>query len=368
MLHLLAWLLLVAMPIVGADNKDYRTDRLLVMAEKAGFGAMLDTLVDGEHIGWVSYLSQPVTVIKEGKRVTHIGYSFFSSEQRDAFGRTICDFLERYALELDIPSTLYPVVATRLHEDGVTVRYGSFTQAHQLCADSTVSIYFQAIDERNYSVCWRRDTTRLFQVSFPVEYDLLVGTNMEERERRLPEEIGRDTVTADDPALPSFRMLRKVWKENYYTLKGESYLMDNLNANQYFELNEKGQLRPIYNKVYPLESLANLLTTTYIDNNYVLDIQFRKYGFNTDTLCVPLSQWIRYCRHTGCKLFFGIVSLDEDKEAVCELLTHNGAMGYNHVMKITFPMNILEARKGHIQARLNSYVNTSRVKNLFGEY
>jgi hypothetical protein len=69
----------------------------------------------------------------------------------------------------------------------------------------------------------------------------------------------------------------------------------------------------------------------------------------------------------GCKAFFGIISLEKDNIATCELIMHNHRMGYNHIMKITFPMSTFDERKGRIQARLNSYVNSSRIKNLFAD-
>ena len=94
----------------------------------------------------------------------------------------------------------------------------------------------------------------------------------------------------------------------------------------------------------------------------------RKYGFKTDTIRVPLKQWISYCQQTGCKAYFGIIDLKAKGDAVCLLIMHNTNLGYNHIMKVTFPMALLEKRKGNVPVKLNSYVNYTRIENLFADH
>ena len=111
---------------------------------------------------------------------------------------------------------------------------------------------------------------------------------------------------------------------------------------------------------------SNLFTSCHVDHEYVLDVCLRKYGFKTDTLSVPLKTWVNYCRLEGCKPYFGIIRMDSIY-AVCELVMHNEPLGYNHIMKLHFPMATFEHRKGRVSARLNSYVTASRIKNLFDD-
>ena len=364
---MLVWLSMGTIPTIAVPRNGYRTDLLEKIANKTGLRLQTDTLADGEHNECAQYKNMPVTVIVSNQRVIHIGYSLFSAEQRKGFGDNICNFLERYGLELDIPTNEQLTTEERMKQDGVGFLIGNRNQLRNLCSDTTVCINLQVVNDKGYVMSWRRDTVWLCQVAFPVEYDLLFGTNMDERERRLAEELHRvDSTAWDSIALYDVRKAVKAWQDNYYTLKGESYVLDNLNANKYFEKTDSGIMQPIFNKLYPIESLANLFTTNLLENEYTLDIRLRKYGFKTDTISVPLKRWTDYCRQTGCKPFFGIISLDNEK-AVCELVMHNSIMGYNHIMNITFPVALFEGRKGHITARLNGYVTSSRVKNLFEE-
>lgn len=366
---LLVWLIYGTTSTASYAQNTYRTDLLKLIADRCNLHQQLDSIKDGEHIQCAQFRNQPITAIVENKRVTHIGYSIFSSEQRAGFGKVVCNFLERYLLELDIPTYDYVSTTQRMIEDRVKIVKGKLDlqQLRQLCLDTTICINLQTINDSEYTMGWRRDSVWQNIISFPIEYNLLFGTDMDESERRLSEEIERTSIITDSVVISNKGWIIKAWQDNYYTLKGDSYILPNLNANQYLWKDSLGQFKPIYSKIYPIESLANLFTSNLINNEFILEIKLRKYGFKTDTLNVPLKKWISYCKQTGCKPFFGIISLKKEGVTTCELIMHNANMGYNHIMKISFPMISFEERKGRIPARLNSYVNSSRIKNIFAD-
>lgn len=364
---LLVWLFLTAAPAeVGAQN-GYRTDLLQILAEKTGLCPQLDTLGTGEYYSFATFKSHPVTAMVAEGRVIHLGCTIFTPMQREGIGRDVCNFLERYCLELIVPAKPDFSAKQRMQLDGVRVLKGSLdpTKLQALCNDTTIFINLQTTP-RGYAIGWHHAEDWIELISFPMEYDLLFGTDMDERERRLPEEICREANEQLSDTLPDKQTLVKAWQDNYYTLQAGTYLLPSMKADRYFEIDKDGQLRPIYNKVFPIESLANLFTSNLIDHDFTIDMHLRKYGLKTDTVSVPLKKWIDYCRKTGCKPFFGIINLDEEK-ASCELIMQNASLGYNHIMRIEFPLELMESRKGHITARLNSYVNSSRIKNLFDD-
>lgn len=367
---LLVWLIYGVTSTASYAQNAYRTDLLKLIADKCNLHPKLDSIKDGEHIQCAQFRNLPITAIVENKRVTHIGYSIFSPEQRAGFGKVVCNFIERYLLELDIPTRDNVSATQRMTEDRVKIVKGKldYHRLRQLCLDTTYCINLKTINESEYTMGWRKDSVWQNIISFPVEYDLLWGTNLEERERRLPEELQMIAFVRDSIMIDKSSKIKKAWQDNYYTLKGDAYIIPNLNANQYFWKDKNGQFKPIYSKIYPFESLANLLTTNLVKNDFILEIKLRKYGFKTDTLNIPLVQWINFCRKTGCKAFFGVISFDKDGIVTCELVMHNSSMGYNHIMKLYFPISSLEERKGRIPVRLNSYVNSSRVKNIFADY
>ena len=349
-LAVLVWLSVGVVPTSLAV--DYRTDLLATIADKV-------VLTSADTPSFHGY---SLNVISEDGRITHIGYQLFTSNQCELFGATVCNFVERYLLELDIPIKSHLSRTERTHIDHVVIEGN--TSPMELSGDTAIAVKMELTDGKIYSVRWCRNENTVYRISFPVEYDLLVGTDMDERERRLSEELKRTKTDSVTQEMPLTSQLHKAWQENYYTLEGGTYLIDELKADLYFQNDNNGQLRPVFTSEYPAESLANLFTSLYIEGDFTIDIQLRKYGFKTERILVPLRQWITFCLQEGCKPYFGIIKLEEHT-AQCELIMYNASMGYNHVMKLYFPLNAISTRQGTIEARLTPYVTTSRVKNIF---
>ena len=201
-------------------------------------------------------------------------------KQREAFGTTVCNFVERYLLELDLP--IMPEIGKqdRMNIDRVTI--SGHADVAALCADTTVSIHTQVIYEKGYTMSWQREGRQLCSITFPVEYNLLFGVDMEERERRLPLELARYS-TAPQPQLPLCdslppMQLRKSWNDNYYTLHAGHYLLESLSANSYYTKDTLGCLQPIFSQLLPVESLANLFVIGTIEGDFRrTDISFFQF-------------------------------------------------------------------------------------------
>ena len=347
--------LLLCTTILGSKATDYRTDRLALIARLTGVVA--DSTA-------TTFRGKPLAICRAGGRVCHIGYRLFSDAQRQLLGTEVCNFVERYLLELDIPTDAHLSTAERKRKDLVTIE--GTANPMLLAADSTVSAEVEQQDGRRYTVSFCQQGSSLWSISFPVEYNLIIGTDMDERERRLPAEI-RLAPDSTTTRMPDAGTLRKSWHENYFTQDGGTYLLDQMRGDRYFELDSLGHLQPIFGRHLPAESLANLFTSLLVEGQFTLDMQVSVYGMKKERIQVPLRQWTTFCLDEGCQPYFGIISLNDD-EAEGELIMHNATLGYNHVMKVSCPLTIIDKRQGTINARLLPYVTTSRVNNIFDEY
>lgn len=342
----------------------YATDRLELMARRLEATAWLDTIAaDGLYRAPFSHAGLPLCAEVTDGCVSHIGYAFFSPEHRMAFGTEACRFVERYALELAMPLRDDISAAERMRVDGVTATGNILSSLTTLCTDTTVSIHTLTANARTYSMSWLRGEEQLASISFPIDYDLLVGTDMDERERRLPALITSSRPCATPPP-PLPTQLHRAWQDNYYTLEAPTYLIDQLSARQFFYRDDEGTMTPIFSPRMPVESLANLLTAAVSGENYTMNIKLSKYGLKTELLTATLQQWLCFCRQSGCRLFFGIISMT-DTEADCELLAHHAELGYNHVMRLKVPLQVIADGQGTIEARLTAYVTASRISNIF---
>lgn len=352
--------------LVSIAENSYRTDLLERMAVAMNISKQLLALEDGLYYKYLIYNNRPITIIVEQNEVSHIGFSLFSPSQREAIKYPICDFLERYSLEITLPLKREKSVARQLDEDGIFFHNGSLDFLKQLQNDSTYQINIEYLNGKRYRVSWSKDGEEHLAVYFPIEHDLLVGTNMLENERRIIKAICRSSSLPQPMHLADSTLLKITWQGNYFILPGDVFYTKQLNSNQYFSKDKQGRYSLLYNHNFVLESLSNLMTTGVIENDYDLQIRLVKYGFTQDTIFVKLNQWINYCLRQGCTPHFGIISVDNNT-ADCEVIMRNSSMGYIHVMRLTFDISTIEDRKGLVKARLNSYIPTNRVKYLFDE-
>lgn len=347
-------------------SNDYKTDLLARMAASMNITSQLSSLANGEYYKQFTYQGQPVTVIVRNNSIEHIGHSLFTPYQRSLLKAPICNFIERFSLEIAVPLEREKSIEKHIAESGVSFDKGTFSSFCHLFNDTTYQVSIENKDDKNYLVQWQKNNQTYCAIKFPIDYDLLNGSEMLENERRLAGEILKTSAACSNSVAATPDELSATWQKNYFIQQGQSYYSNELNTNKYFEQDDTGGYNLVYTSKYPLESLANLLTSSAIDNQFVMDIRLKKYGLTEDAISVPLNSWINFCLNTGCTPYVGVINYDGNF-ATCELLMRNADLGYNHVMKLTFDITQLEDRKGIIEARLNSYVPSSKIKYLFDE-
>ncbi len=359
--------LAVAASCVSVATNSYRTDLLQQMANVMKITEQLDMLSNGEHYKLLTYRNRNITVIVKDSVIQHVGYAVFTPLQRQMAGAVVCNFLERYALEVSLPMKRGKSVERQLDEDGIFFKWNDFGFFKQLENDTTYCIAVENLDNRRYTVRWSKNEKEAFCVNFPIEHDLLAGTDMLENERRILDELQKtDSMLIWQDVLTDSTRLKMTWQGKYYVLPGKSYYIDQLNSNRYYGKNADNSYGLIYHQNYIVESLSNLLTTGCIENSYELEIRLLKYGFVQDTVTVKLNQWLNYCLKHHCTAYFGMISTAAEV-ANCELIMQNKEMGYIHLMNLTMDISAIEDRKGIITGRLSCYIPTTRIKYLFDE-
>lgn len=346
-------------------QNSYQTDLLGRMATYMKLASTFETLKDGTYWKHFSFNGKPITVIVRNGRIEHIGYALFTPYLRSTFSSPVFNFLERYTLEIDLPLNREKEVVRQIAEDDISFDKGTFAFFQTLLRDTTFLVQIDN-DGKRYTVSWHKNNLAHCSIHFPISFDLLNGSEMLENERRIRADIWADPLCQVVSVQVSRKQLLPTWQSNYFILPGESYYTDSLNTNRYYEQDPEGNFRLMYHAKYPLESLANLFTTSEIENQFAIDIRLKKYGYQEELMNIPLNRWVSFCLNNGCKPFFGVISFDGNV-AECELIMQNKNQGYDHAMRITFDISLLENRKGVVQARLNSYVPTSKIKYLFDE-
>ena len=253
--------------------------------------------------------------------------------------------MERYFLQLKYPPTV-KTASNMLRDDQFHFLKGSIAVIDEI--RPTDDFAFNN-DNHCYTATWNRDGKILLSVSFPVEYELISGENKIEAEDNLLSDIQNTKVSHDSPLTTH--------------LSESTYINDCFSNRLYYQ---KGKL--ISSSNHPAETLANLMLSTQARGQYDISVTQISYGFQKIVFQVPLRQWIAFCQNSGCQLYFGIDTMNEQGDISAVVLAVNQAENYNHVLTINMDAESLDARKGTIEARLYPYVPTHNVLNMFADY
>lgn len=323
---------------------------------------------DGIYYKVSQYNGLPLTVIINNGEVCHIGLSLFTPWQRQFIDETHCNFLERLSLATEIPE-FYGISARQyLKDEKVEFLEGRLDDIRAFTNDTTHIFQSTLVDGKTYIACWYDSSGQERRVTliYPADFQLISGLSMVEAENRLYDDIRRTRLDDTEQFEPVEDLLQPIGNGPVHLLKGSIFFLPELNSNRYYVKESAKKFSLLYSEDFPLETLANLVTGTELENQFNLEIRLVKYGFQVDNFTVPLQYWLAFCIQSGCTPYFGVIK-HEEHQIVGELIMQNEALGYCHVMKITLDPSILKGRKGTIKARLNSYVPMSNVKSLFDE-
>lgn len=347
----LLWLFLPG--ILFGGNLTYRSDRLERMGEQLG-EVNLAAVPDGEHTAALMFRNTPVTIIKEKGIIEHIGYSFFSADERSLTGSIICNFLERYALEADLPLQREKALDTQLLEDGVVFSQGSLSSLKTLCPGGHGILEIQNISQSRYIFKWQDG-----QVLFPSDVDLLTGRDMKENGRRLPMEIQSATFTGPLTSPDS----TEISSDSVFVCRNGHYYFTSLSADTFFIGKD---MKPVNDIFLEEETIHNLAAGLIRDSEITLDISMSTYGLKRTYFTTGINSIAAYAASTGCKAYSGVISMNQD-EIEALVIYRNKAASYNHILRLQIPHSALAAGEGKGRARLTPFVPTHSIKYLFEE-
>lgn len=348
---ILLWLFLPG--IILGGNLPYRSDRLERMGELLG-EEKLAALPDGEHTAALMFMGTPVTLIKEKGIIEHIGYSFFSAEERRLTSPVVCDFLERYALEADLPVKKEKTIDMQLLEDGIVFSQGSLASLKTLCPGGHGILELHNISHLRYIFKWQEG-----QMLFPSDVELLTGRDMKENDRRLPLEI-QSAIFSEQVQTPDSTEVRD---DGIAVCGNGYYYFPSLSADTFFT---GENMEPVNNILLEKETVHNLAAGLIRDSKITLDISMSSYGLKRTHFTTEINSIAAYATSTGCKAYSGVISMNQD-EIETLVIYSNEAASYNHILRLQIPHSALVAGEGQGRARLTPFVPTHSIKYLFEE-
>jgi len=322
----------------------------------------------------VKYGKRDVAVRVSDGCVDHIGFRIFSGRLRsEVINPHIADFVERYWLRLTLPLKREKSVNQQLTEDRFVFLTGDVESIDAIQRDTTLAVSCSVTPEL-VTVAWGSiEEKPLCCITFPVNHELILGRRMLENDRRLPGEINSvkikdrptksmDTASQLTPDVPS-----SLWIENV-----GSYLADVLKNERYYTCGADGMsLEPVFDADRCKESIANMFTDYDVEKarEIKLSICHKIFGLKEQQIETTVQKFVAYSMQNGCVPYVGIVSVDKDNSGFANVLVimHNSQLGYNHVLRATVPLDCISNGDGTCHARLNAFIPSSNIKNLFND-
>lgn len=318
----------------------------------------------------VIYGKHYITVRTSDECVEHIGFRIFPQQQRLGINPFIADFVERYWLSLTLPLKRQKSVRQQMLEDRFVFQTGSVESVGVIQQDTTM-LFSCHVTPDLVTLIWGSKEKPVCCITFPVDHELIMGRGMIENDRRLPQEINNVRIKQKRVRCVDYTSslyadsLSSLWVANV-----GSYLDCTLKSERYYTLDPDSlSFEPVFDGGRLRESIVNLFTDYDIEKarNIGLSICFKTFGLKEQSIETTIPKFVAYCMQNGCVPYVGIVSIDNDSSGSADVLVimHNQQLGYNHVLRVSVPLECILNGNGASSARLNAFVPSSNIKNLF---
>ena len=244
--------------------------------------------------------------------LVHIGVSIFSDENKEMINKPICNFIERFFLELveqknttDAKRKLEEF-HVELSKNGAPFGSKGFNSVSNLLEIMIMPVEFR-FEQKDMQgrALWTFDKHEI-ELVFPLYREIIDGTDKAESDRQiyhLLEMASQESVNQEEESLNN--SYYSLLFNNVYVLNGETFMVKNLTSNKYY-LKEGNSFKMLFDKQYPEYSLSNLFLSSVLGKNKRLLITHRQYGHFTPVLQMPLvnflnvfsDEFLTYC-HAG---------------------------------------------------------------------
>ena len=326
--------------------KGFATHRLQQMATQLP-EVPFDTLSQGVHEQY-TYHGHPLTIrVNAFEEVEHIGYHLFDSLIIENQSQLVCDFVERYLLELDLDKGIDRNL--RMVIDQVVVERGSIENIHCLLITDLLEI--SKIELRRYRVAWHRESQCLLSLVFDMDYQLLSGCNAIELEYNYLRNLERGV--SDVPQQQENIVADST--DQYAIVEGGHFLSEAICGDQYYQRDSINEWHLVCDSKKPYWSSANLLLAPNFIGDYQLEGRLDMYGYRDTSFTININQWVAQTLTEGCQMYFGVKSRT-NQTIRGTVFCPNPSAGYCHMMSVEIPIEAFENKRGIIEGRLFAYV------------
>ena len=369
----LMWLIclgfLFCNPILGSEKNDaqFVSRKLKQLAELLPLTELppLDTIVE------VPMLVEGKSVVlqyNDKKQVRHLGLSLFSEATKQMLDVNICNFLERFFLELllqqdaaSFERKLQEYHVT-MYIDGQKIKATNVTSFQQVLKKMKMPVNFSMRQKGDQAEAVWLFSLHALSVTFPLYRELIDGMDKIESDDELFHQLQvavlNDVHVKDEPVDVRYLINKG---NGLYVEKGEVFLIPSLTANKYYVKKGKEYV-PVFQKQYPEYSLNNLFLTYMNGEGKILQITHRKYGYFTPEISIPLLNFLMCFK----KDFITVCHTGINKRGNLETIVvfNHKRLNYIHLLKVETDEKQLFAKSPILKADFYSNIPQHSIKSL----
>lgn len=291
--------------------------------------------------------------------------SLFTIEQKNSERGYVYTFIERYFEEIQQMHNNAEVLQ-KMNDDKVFFAHGAISDIKQL--HQALPFTLNCFEDRYYEASWQKDGQEYITVIFPVSYELLLAMPKIEIEKTLQNEIVSSVKKASEAStLPiALDQLEKQPNGLYRTNPKKHYQLESLNDCLYYLCDSDGRFSLVCDSAYLEQTVLNMFHNIQ-SQDYRIDVEQGVYGFKSLHYRLTLNQWVAYCKNKGMTIY---TALEEESKSVLRILivAECKELGFNHLLSVDIPRDFLTNTTTVWSAKLNGYIPTHNVKDLYQQY
>ena len=335
----------------------YHTPRLKQMANAVALSLpdSLEANMDADSLG--SYHGRQLHVkANSAGVVSHIGYKLFAFSDAQDPNMPVFDFIERYLLELDLRLDGRSR-EERMDIDQVVLAKGTLNLLNAITPE--IMPQLEEITRRMFRISWNIDG-REVALSFPASCQLIFGANAIELELIAEDDIRRMPAMTEPVNWSSANVSQS---QGLLVIEGESFISEMIRSDIFLKEID-GERKLLCDSLTPTKSISNIMVTGEFCQEIPMTLRMNRYGQQVDTLEVTLQQFISFCQSEGCKLFFGIKTINQN-ELSGALFAPNDKLGYSHLLSVVFPLDLLKGEDLPVKGTSYVYIPMNQVEEKF---
>ena len=316
-----------------------------------------------------------IVTYNKKREIDHLGISMFSNETKELINLPVCNFIERFLLELVLEKTPRSAMQ-RLNRFKISIKRNGIEFGNPRFLSLTgvlneiknpVSFSLHKNPEK-FAAEWEFNHNQ-FVILFPATRDLIFGTDKKESDELLNISLSDDSKlcssendrSGDDVSENS---LIYNSQKDIFTKRGNDFTLQLINSNTYYKKTDDG-FDLIFSQDYPEESLSNLIIKNMGNLNHKLHITHRMYGNFSPDFDISLKKFL--CVFKDDFEVFTAVSSSNQDELKLTVVLRSKDYNYVHLLLINTTKETVFKNDGILNANFYSNIPQQSIKSLIGD-